>query len=219
MLSYKMPTNNSSHRIMCYNCNRSQDYCLCKFVQTIQTNTKFIILMHPKEFKRIKNNTGRLTHLSLKNSELFVGLDFTNHKKINSLISDPKNYCVILYPSNDAINLSKQKIELNDRRLIVFIIDATWASSKPMLRLSKNFHILQRISFSHTKSSTYGFKKQPFNEALSTMESTLTMLEILNGQGVEKLTESELADFLKPFDELVRFQSGFKGIKPRYILF
>jgi DTW domain-containing protein YfiP len=173
--------------------------------------------MHPKEYKQIKNNTGRLTHLSLKNSELFVGLDFTNHKKINTLIEDQKNYCVILYPSDDAINLSKQKLELNGKRLVVFIIDATWASSKPILRLSCNLHPLQKISFSHIKSSTYGFKKQPFNEALSTMESTQTILEILNRQKIEKLSKSELKDFLKPFDELVCFQSGFKGENPRFI--
>jgi DTW domain-containing protein YfiP len=208
-----MPTN---HRQMCYNCNRPQNCCLCSFVNPIDTKTKFVILIHPKEFKQIKNNTGRLTHMSLKNSELFVGLDFTDHKKINALIDNPKNYCAILYPSLDAINLNSDRLDLEGKRLVLFVIDATWASSKPMLRLSKNLHNLPKMSFTHSKTSTYGFKRQPFEEALSTMESTHCILEILHKVGLESLTAQELKNFLNPFDELVKFQSKFKNAEPRF---
>jgi DTW domain-containing protein YfiP len=38
--------------------------------------------MHPKEFKKTKNGTGHFTHLSLPNSELFMGIDFSDNDRI-----------------------------------------------------------------------------------------------------------------------------------------
>ncbi len=172
--------------------------------------------MHPKEFKYIKNNTGRLTHISLKNSKLFVGVDFSNHNGVNTLLSDPKNYCTILFPAQDSICINEEKLELNDRQLVVFIIDATWDSAKPMLRQSTNLHSLPKVSFTHTKNSAYKFKRQPFAEALSTMESTLCLLEILQNQGLEAICDNDLEKFLNPFEKMVKFQMKFKNSKPRY---
>ncbi len=205
-----------NYREMCYDCNRPKNSCLCCDIKPIETNTKFVILMHPKEFKYIKNNTGRLTYLSLKNSELFVGIDFSQHSKINSLINDQNNYCTILYPGENSICLNEQKLNLEGKQLVIFIIDATWDSSKPMLRQSVNLHNLPRISFTHTKTSAYGFKRQPFAEALSTMESTLCVLEILQNQKIESICEKELEKFLNPFEKMVKVQMKFKSSEPRY---
>lgn len=205
-----------NYREMCYDCNRPKSSCLCKDIKPIVTNTKFVILMHPKEFKYIKNNTGRLTYLSLENSELFVGIDFSNHLKINKLINDPNNYCTILYPSKESIYLNEEKLNLEGKQLIIFIIDATWDSSKPILRLSRNLHNLPKISFTHTKTSAYNFKRQPFTEALSTIESTLCVLEILQNQGLETISKEALTDFLIPFEKMIKFQMGFVSSKPRF---
>jgi DTW domain-containing protein YfiP len=172
--------------------------------------------MHPKEFKQIKNNTGRLTHLSLTNSELFVGVDFSNHRKVNDLINDSKNFCTVLFPSKKSFCINDEKLELDGRQLVVFIIDATWDSAKPILRQSINLHKLPKISFTHTKTSAYEFKKQPFAEALSTMESTLCVLEILNHQRIESLLNKELKYFIEPFEKMVKFQMKFASAKPRF---
>ena len=193
-------------RQMCYACNRPQKSCLCRYTHPIKTKTKFVILIHPKEYKQIKNNTGRLTHLSLPNSHLFVGVDFTKHTQVNAIINDPKNYCIILFPSSKSITLNTTPLPLHDKQLVIFIIDATWASAKPMLRLSKNLHHLQKISFLHTKTSAYTFKRQPFKQALSTIESTLCVLEILEEKGIEKISKQALESFLHPFKEMVKFQ-------------
>lgn len=63
--------------------------------------------MHPKEFKKTKNGTGYFTHLSLPNSHLFHGIDFTHHQKINEIIATHDSF--VLYPSKDAINISEVK--------------------------------------------------------------------------------------------------------------
>ena len=56
-----METNIENYREVCYQCYRPKSSCMCKYVKSIKTNTKFIILMHPKEFQKTKNGTGILT--------------------------------------------------------------------------------------------------------------------------------------------------------------
>ena len=196
-------------RQMCYRCNRPANLCLCRSIVPIDTRTKFVILIHPKEYKRIKNNTGRLTHLSLPNSELFCGVDFTHHSGLNAILDDPKNSCFILYPGEKSIPLHEVPLPAEERQLVILLIDATWSSAKPMLRQSKNLHPLPKISFTHTKTSAYRFKRQPFPEALSTMESTHAVLEILQHRGYENIPADKLLHFCDVFHEMIDAQLKF----------
>ena len=195
-------------RPMCYRCMRPATLCLCDALTPLATRTRFVILIHPKEFTRIKNNTGRITHLSLSNSELLMGLDFTNHTRLNQILNDPKNHCLILYPAPDAQPLETVPLP-QDKTLVILLIDATWASARVMLRLSKNLHHLPRISFTHTKPSAYTFKRQPFPHALSTIESTHAVLQILQQRGIETLSDHALAHFLDPFKQMIQTQLHF----------
>jgi len=190
-------------RQKCYKCYRPKSSCMCSHIKSFETNTKFVILMHPKEFKKTKNGTGRFTHLSLKNSELFVGIDFTNHKRINEIISTCRAY--ILYPSKDAINLSTQKLS-ESKEIVIFLIDSTWSCASKIFTESKNLQNLQHMSFDSTKLSQFKIKEQPKDYCLSTMESTLTVLELLNEQGIENIQQRNLDDFLNPFHEMIKYQ-------------
>jgi len=195
-------------REKCYQCYRPISSCMCKHVKPISTRTKFVILMHPKEFKKTKNGTGRLTHLSLPNSELYIDIDFSDHTAVNTLINDSNNLCYVLYPGKNTLNLNQQKIESEGKQVIIFIIDSTWPCSVKMLRLSKNIQNLPKVSFSHTKSSQFRIKEQPKEFCLSTIESTLTLLELLNEQGIEEIEEGEFEHFLDPFTSMVEYQIG-----------
>jgi DTW domain-containing protein YfiP len=162
--------------------------------------------MHPKEFKKTKNGTGRLTHLSLPNSQLYIDVDFTQHKAINALIDDPKNLCYVLYPGAESIHLNTTKIELGNRQLVIFIIDSTWPCSVKILRLSHNLQRLPKLSFTHSKISQFQIKEQPKEFCLSTMESTLTILELLTYHGIEVIDKTALSSFLDPFLSMVDYQ-------------
>ena len=113
------------------------------------TRTRFIFLMHPKEFKEEKAGTGRLTQLCLPNSELHMGKGFDDHALVQAVLTDPLNYCVLLYPGVTALNLSEVeraptaaaqfselRLRLTNRRLVVILLDATWSGARKMLRLS-----------------------------------------------------------------------------------
>jgi DTW domain-containing protein YfiP len=180
--------------------------CMCKYLTTITTKTKFVLLMHDHEFRKIKNGTGHFTHLSLENSELHIGIDFSDHRRVNELINDQNNICYVLYPSNESLVLNQTRLYSEAKQNVVFLIDATWACSKKMLRLSTNLRQLPKVSFEHNKSSEFKIKEQPKELCLSTIESTLCVLELLNKNGDEKIVQEELDSFLNPFREMVTYQ-------------
>jgi DTW domain-containing protein YfiP len=164
--------------------------------------------MHPKEFKKTKNGTGRLTHLSLPNSELYIEVDFSEHTAINALIEDSDNLCYVLYPGKKSLNLNTQTIDAQGKRIVIFIIDSTWACSVKMLRVSRNLQKLPQVSFTHSKTSQFLIKEQPEEYCLSTIESTLTVLELLKRQGIEEIEEGAFEAFLDPFRSMVEYQIG-----------
>ena len=194
------------YRGKCYTCNRPQSSCMCQYVRPIMTRTQFIILMHPKEHQKTKNGTGYLTHLSLPNSQLFIGIDFTNHTAINTIIQDNNNHCMVLYPNKKALNLQQEQLRLSKKNLVIFIIDSTWACSKKILRLSQNLQDLPKVSFSNTTVSQFLIKKQPAAYCLSTIESTAIVLQLLQEQTLESFDKKALETFLNPFNKMVQYQ-------------
>jgi DTW domain-containing protein YfiP len=178
------------------------------------TRTKFVILMHPYEFKRVKANTGRLTHLCLRDSELHLGISFDAHEAVQALINDPQNFPVLLYPGRDALDLSTLQetdarlsalsAHLASRRLVVFLLDATWRLVRPMFRTSLSLQRLPRIMFSQAAPSRYRIKRQPEPGCLSTLEATHELLVALDRAGLEAYAQP--AQLLDLFQRMQDFQ-------------
>lgn len=153
------------------------------------TRTKFVFLMHPYEFKRVKAATGRLTHLCLAESEIHMGIAFDEHEAVQALIHDPGNYPVLLYPKEGARDLSKGELHAADfegRRLVVFLLDATWRLVRHLWRASPSLQRLPRIMFSNAAPSRYVIKQQPEVGCLSTLEATHELLIALERSGLDR---------------------------------
>ena len=179
-------------RVMCYRCNWPQPHCWCGSITPMPTRTKFVILMHPYEHKRVKANTGRLTHLCLADSELHLGIGFDEHEAVQALINDPQNFPVLLYPGRESRDLSKGELPVADlagRRLVVFLLDATWRLVRPMFRTSLSLQRLPRIMFTNAAPSRYIIKRQPEPGCLSTLEATHELLGALDRAGLDAYSQ------------------------------
>jgi len=186
---------------------RPASSCMCKHLNPIQTKTRFIILMHPKEYKKEKNGTGHMTKLQLENSEIIVGVDFTNNARVNEILKNEKSSSFLLYPGKDNFNLSTNKSSelkpfLGDTPTI-FILDGTWPCARKMLKLSKNLHQLKRVSFDNTIKSKFIIKQQPESLCLSTIESVYTVINLLNEGDLE---QCDTKGFLTPFEKMIEYQ-------------
>jgi len=194
-------------RPMCYRCFWPQAHCWCSSIQAMDTRTKFVFLMHPKEFKQEKAGTGRLTHLCLANSSLHMGVSFDEDPTVQALINDPRHYPVLLYPGVQARNLSNGDLaaaDLGGRQLLVLLLDATWSGARKMLKLSPSLQRLPRIMFTTATVSRYVIKQQPQPGCLSTLEATHELLVALERSGLDGY--SHPTQLLALFDRMQNFQ-------------
>lgn len=164
----------------CLKCFRPMATCYCKYIVPVETDVKFVFLMHPKEAYHQHTGTGRLASLTLIDSEIIVGIDFTKNKRLLTLLNDSKYYPCVLYPGDDAVTAEtgnfSEKLD-GGKKLLVIVVDATWFFAKKMLRLSPNVKNLPKISFSGSYRSEFKFKRQPAPECVSTIESCFYLIK------------------------------------------
>jgi len=186
---------------------KSLNTCVCEYIHPLKTKTRFIILMHPKEYQKQKSGTGYLTKLQLENSEIIVGVDFTNSKRVNNILNKENSNSFLLYPGIDNFNFSTSKgSEINTfmgNSPNIFILDGTWPCARKMLKLSKNLQQLKRVSFDNKIKSKFIIKQQPESLCLSTIESVHTVLNLFNKSGLE---QCDTSNFLKPFEKMIEHQ-------------
>jgi DTW domain-containing protein YfiP len=195
-------------RQICYQCFRPKKNCLCSYIKAFNTLTRFVILMHPKEARKVKLGTGRLTHLCLKNSEILHGVDFTEDQRVNRIIKDPAFYPVILYPGENSIDISEFQFPdgiPKTKKILVFVIDASWTLAKKMLKMSDNLSALPKIHFRPQGPSRYVIKQQPHEYCLCTIESAYFLLEELDRLGIEKC-RGQHRSLLESLDKICRLQ-------------
>ncbi len=172
---------------LCLTCRRRLLTCVCSYLQPFETNSRFIILMHPMEFKKEKVGTGRFTHLILKNSEIIVDIGFDQNKRFLEVLADQTYQTVILYPGEETIDLSHAGSlqKLSSKPLQFIVIDGTWPCAKKMMKLTTSLHTLPRVSFDTQRISEFTVKHQPMPGCLSTVESIHQVIIDLNKLGKE----------------------------------
>lgn len=202
------------YRVMCDACNQPDFSCYCSQLQPFDPGISFVVLIHPIEVKR-RIATGRMSHLSLKNSYLIEGQDYSTNTKVNELLADDNYHSVVLYPGANSINLTtahdseKQRLCSDGRKLRIFVVDGTWATARKMMRMSHNLNRLPRICFSPTRPSNFRVRKQPQPHCYSTIEAIHHTLELLGesqGFDVQMRVHDRL---LRAFEYMVERQLHF----------
>lgn len=193
----------------CMSCQRPEIVCFCSHLRPFPSSPRFVILIHPIEVKR-KIATGRMAHLTLSNSVLAKGVDFTHDEKVNAALAAPDAYPLVLYPAPEAVNLTPLGIEARralvppGKTPVVVVIDGTWRTSKRMRRESRNLHGLPLISFTPPAPSRFRVRRQPAAECYSTLEAIHHVIELF---GPADRRHDALLDV---FDHMVEQQLDFR---------
>lgn len=184
-------------REQCPNCQRPLAVCYCSALVQIANKIKVVIILHPLEQKH-PFNTGRIAHLCLNNSELFIKETFKD-EELEKLLSTSS---ALLYPS---LPWLPETLELNSsanpciQQLI--IIDASWRKSKKILHLHPRLQTLPRINLTGGLTSNYQIRKTSIENGLSTIESVVEAMQILE-------PETDYRAMLKPFEKMVALQQS-----------
>lgn len=186
----------------------------------METRTRVVLLMHPMEWKREKCTTGRLTCLNLSNSEIIQGIAFDGHSRVRELLDDPANYPVLLYPGEGAMNVTEggfPRTELRGRRLVVFLVDSTWACARSVIRSSPGLMRLPRLMFTPREKSRWVIKRQPADYCLSTLEATHELLLALEAAGLDVYPDK--GRLLSAFAAMqaVQVEKAARNGVPRYL--
>ncbi len=156
-----------------------------------------------------------MSHLSLENSYLIKGQDYTTNAIVNQRIEDSSCHSVVLYPGQKSRNLTalddEKRSELfpKNKKLQIFVIDGTWGTARKMIRQSKNLQQLPRICFTPAAPSNFRVRKQPNSFCFSTIEAIHQTIELVGpGQGFST-TERKHDALLKAFNFMVENQLAF----------
>lgn len=190
---------------LCLNCRRRLRTCVCQYLRPFKTDSRFIILMHPMEFKKEKVGTGRFSHLILENSEILVDVGFDENPRFQEILNDPEYQSYVLYPGEKTIDLSGEAVDLGKKKSQFIVIDGTWPCAKKMMKLTTSLHHVPRVSFTTDRQSEFKVKHQPMPGCLSTVESIHQVLFDLNRLKIEK-TEGKEENLMDVFRETVKLQ-------------
>lgn len=191
----------------CYKCFKPASNCLCRFTRELDSGVKFVFLMHPKEAKRNRTGTGQLAHISLKDSEIIQGLDFSQNTRLQELLQDPKYFPMMMYPGKEAWNAKKEgfKEAVGSRIPLIIILDATWFCAKKMIDHNSFLLDYPRLSFFGDYRSIFTFKHEPKPEYISTIESCYYMIRELQTCGLANAAVNP-EPLMDVFKEMIKFQ-------------
>jgi DTW domain-containing protein len=201
-------------RELCVTCLQPGFGCYCAHVKPFDPKIKFVILINPIEVRR-RIATGRMSYLSLQNSELIPGQDYSSNERVNQIIEDPKYQSVVLYPGRNSQNLTemsysqKDRIFSGDRKPVVFVIDGTWATARKTMAQSQNLKELPRVSFTPPGPSQFRVRKQPGEECYSTIEAIHHTIHLLGPNVGFDLATQQHDGLIHVFNHMVERQLDF----------
>jgi DTW domain-containing protein YfiP len=183
----------------CLKCGKAKKACLCAWIEFINTDFEIIILQHPSEVNRAKG-TAKILTLSLNNTRLFVGEDFSQHSQLNQLLSEDAAITYLLFPSNDSLEVSPDlRGQISSKTKIrVILLDGTWKKAFKMYKLSCNLHRLPSLHLPEGLVGNYRIRKAPNDNSLSTAEAGFHLLTMLD-------PDTNYTPLLTTFNAMIEF--------------
>jgi DTW domain-containing protein YfiP len=172
--------------------------CYCRHIHILPTRTRVLLLQHPKE-RRVGIGTARMAHLSLPNSSLRVGLDFSADEVVRAALAGEGRVCV-LFPRPGAMDVSELP---SGEAITLVVLDGTWSLARKLLRLNPELAALPHVAFTPRRPSDYRIRRQPSESCVSTIEA---LAEVL---GVLEPDKGSFDGLLEPFRAMVERQEYF----------
>jgi hypothetical protein len=184
----------------CPKCLRPQQSCICDRVTSVSPRTRILILQHPQEQYKLLNSA-MLSHLSLVNSDLRVGLSWRNLEHALGEKADVKNWGVlylkgIVDPTRmiELFDTKNRLLPLKTQFAGIVVLDGSWKQAKAMWWRNSWLLKLARITLNPEHQSLRGQSKK---EGLATIEAIAMLMDCLG-------EDAEIGKTLRgKFEELI----------------
>jgi DTW domain-containing protein len=200
-------------REVCQRCRRPVVACYCAHITPIETKTRVVVLQHPRE-RDVPIGTARMASLCLPNSELHVGVDWSDSKPLARALSDASRPPILLYPGEGARDVVRDP---PPGPVTLVVVDGTWWNTRTLVRDNPVLHALPRYAFVPPRPSEYRIRAEPSLSCVATIEALVHALTALEGDGEDTTRFERLLD---PFRAMVDFQlscqSRFNNARSRH---
>lgn len=169
-------------RAKCPACYRPPAYCYCSRIHRITNTWPVFILQDSREAKH-PIGTARIAALSLSQAEM-VTVD-PDQPDVSDLLSSafsrPLNNPALIYPGEHSGPVSQLRatISSSEKPRDLLFIDASWGRSLRMMNVFKDLDTLPSFALGDLPASRYRIRKQPSNDAVSTLEAIVYTLQQL----------------------------------------
>jgi DTW domain-containing protein len=198
-------------RSICSGCSRPTVVCICASIRRVATQTRVVILQHPRE-SDVAINTAKLVELQLERAERHVAIKLSEAPALQARLHDPAAPAILLYPGPDARQLSEAP---PPGPVTLVVLDGTWWQAKKLFQLNPELAQLPRYSLTPSSPSRYRIRREPALHCISTIEAIGEALALLEPPGFDRDA------WLLPFDAMVDHQLHFVGARsaPRHLAF
>ncbi len=166
-------------REMCYRCHKASVMCICGTIAVVENRTPVTILQHPREQKHALG-TVRFARLGLARINVVVA-DGDGARGIHVPMELPEG-CAILFPGEDSVPL--ESLSGASRPTALLVLDGTWSTAGKLYKDNPWMHRLKKVSLQPAQPGNYRIRKEPRPECLSTIESIVMALSILEPETV-----------------------------------
>jgi DTW domain-containing protein YfiP len=167
----------------CARCWKTPSLCLCDAITPLATRHRVLLLQHPQEPDKVLG-TARITHLSLPNSVLRVGLSWPNLRTALGEEAVAQRWVVLYLGSVEMPREARDPLVYVDKKGSVIaapppsdidgliVLDGTWSQAKALWWRNAWLLKCRRAVLRPAQKSLYGrMRKEPRRECLSTIES------------------------------------------------
>lgn len=156
------------HRQDCLVCGRPVGLCVCDAVQVVDHAVPVTIVQHPRE-RGHAFGTARLARRALRHVDVVIAWPGPDGLRVDLTLPPG---AALLYPSERSTLLAP-----GPTRLVV--LDGTWALVRQLLRDNPALAALPHVRLAPDRPGNYRIRREPAAHCLSTVESIVAALRVL----------------------------------------
>lgn len=165
------------------------------------------MLQHAEETANSKGSA-IIAELGLQQYQRWTGEDFRQFEPLEKLLTEEAGKIALLYPAESSYVLDDHwKVDQGESVTTLLVIDGTWRKARKIWEINTQLHNLSIIRLAENKKSAYRIRKAPQEGYLSTVESIVEGLRVLESR------PDAYRPLLELFTEMVDFQIDKMGEK------
>lgn len=173
----------SRRRDHCFECETFRGICLCETLAELRSKlqcvqTRVIVLMHVREVT-LPTNTARWAARAIPSCEIRLRGAMNLPMPTEGLVV-PDRQSLLLYPSDEAVELTPEFVaSFDDRPVNLIVPDGSWRQARKVATREPALAGIRQVKLPPGPPSRYRLRKEPNEQSVCTFEAIARALGVL----------------------------------------